>query len=235
MSSAPNASKIAKSSFFVTLSYVLAKLSQFISQIFLARLLSPADFGIWGMVLVFTTLSELFKDAAIAGVLVQRGLENKTLVNAVYSLGVNLSLLMFGVQILVGWPLAQIFDQPIVWPLTAVSGLVFVIGAGTGSHHAVLQRQMQFRELAIADGLSGLARLAGAVIAAALGAGVWSFAIAEIARAIVEAISKRRLSRYRFQYTFRPNATAFKDVRGYISSLIGINLAVYVNTNGDNF
>ncbi|MGF1600597.1 MAG: oligosaccharide flippase family protein [Thermosynechococcaceae cyanobacterium] len=235
MSAAPNARQIAKSSFFVTASYVVAKLSQFISQIFLARLLSPEDFGIWGMVLVFTTLSELFQDAAVAGVLVQRGLTDKTLVDAVYSLGVNLSIIMFGVQALAGFPLAWIFDQPIVWPLTAVTGLVFLIGAGTGSHHAVLQRQMKFRELAIAEGFSGLVRLGGAVIAASYGLGVWSFAIAEIARMMVDAILKRRFSQYHFQYSFKPDAEAVKNVRGYISSLIGTNLAVYVNTNGDNF
>jgi lipopolysaccharide exporter len=235
MSAAPNARQIAKSSFFVTASYMVAKLSQFIAQIFLARLLSPEDFGIWGMVLIFTTLSELFQDVAVAGVLVHRGLEDKTLVNAVYSLGVNLSVIMFGVQAIAGFPLAKIFDQPIVWPLTAVTGLVFVIGAGTGSHHAVLQRRMQFGELAIAEGCSGLARLGGAVIAAFYGLGVWSFAIAEIARMMVDAILKRRLSQYHFQYSFRPDAAAVNNVRSYISSLIGINLAVYVNTNGDNF
>ena len=49
---APNARQIAKSSVFVTASYMLAKLSQFVSQIILARLLSPENFGIWGMVLV---------------------------------------------------------------------------------------------------------------------------------------------------------------------------------------
>ena len=94
---------------------------------------------------------------------------------------------------------------------------------------------MKFGEVAIAEGLSGLARLGGAVIAAACGAGVWSFAIAELARTLVEAIFKRRFSQYSFQYTLRPNPEAVKDVRGYISSLISINLAVYVNTNGDNF
>ncbi|MEM6403565.1 MAG: oligosaccharide flippase family protein, partial [Cyanobacteria bacterium P01_D01_bin.116] len=61
--------KIATSSLWLTASFGFAKISQLISQIFLARLLSPEDFGIWGMVLIVTTLSALFKDAAIASVL----------------------------------------------------------------------------------------------------------------------------------------------------------------------
>ena len=82
---------------------------------------------------------------AVAKVLVQRGLADKTLVNAVYSLGVNLSVLMFGVQAIAGFLLSRIFEQPIVWPLTAVTGLVFLMGAGTGSHHAVLAAPNEVR------------------------------------------------------------------------------------------
>ncbi len=234
MSSSNTVRAVAKSSFWLTASYGLAKFSQLISQILLARLLTPEIFGIWGMVMVITTLSELFKDSAIAQVLVQRGVDHKPLADAVYSLGVSISVVMFVVQSLVGYPLARFFGEPIVWPLTVCVALVFLIGAGAGAHGAVLSRRMQFRELAIADSCAGLARLGGAVICALMGLGVWSFAIAEIARAIVDAGLKRWFSRYPFRYSLRPDPEAIRNVRNYIGSLVGINLAVYANTNGDN-
>lgn len=226
--------KIAASSLWLTASFAIAKILQLIAQIFLARLLTPKDFGLWGIVLIVTTLSALFKDAAIATVLVQRGLDDKKLVDAVYSLGVNLSIVMFIIQVLSGFPLAHFFGEPLVLPLTATAALVFLISAGAGSHGAVLQRQMKFRELAIADAGAGLARFAGAVICASFGAGVWSFAVAEIAMAIVDALLKRYFSKYQFAYQLIPDAEAVREVRGYISSIISINLAVYANTNGDN-
>ena len=226
--------KIATSSLWLTVSFGFIKASQLISQIFLARLLSPEDFGIWGMVLIVTSLSALFKDAAIAIVLVQRGLDNKKLVNAVYSLGINISIAMFIVQALAGFPLAQFFEQPLVFPLTLTVAFIFIIGAGAGSHGAVLQRQMKFRELAIADTCAGFARFGSAVVCASLGGGVWSFAVAEIATSLVDALLKRYFSQYRFQYYFKPDSEAIHEVRNYISSLVGINLAVYVNTNADN-
>ncbi len=226
--------KIASSSLWLTASFGFAKVSQLLAQIVLARLLSPEDFGVWGMVSIVTTLSALFKDAAIATVLVQRGLDDRKLVNAVYSLGVNISILMFIIQALAGFPLAQFFKQPLVFPLTTAVSLVFLIGAGAGSHGAVLQRQMKFRELAIADSCAGFARFAGAVVCAYAGGGVWAFAVAEIAMSLVDALFKRYLSRYRFQYSFKPDLSAIREVRAYISSLVGINLAVYANTNADN-
>ena len=226
--------KIASSSLWLTASFGFAKISQLLAQIFLARLLSPDDFGVWGMVLIVTTLSALFKDAAIASVLIQRGLDNKKLVNAVYSLGVNISIVMFIIQALAGFPLAKFFGEPLVFPLTLVVSLVFLIGAGAGSHGAVLQRQMKFRELAITDSLSGFARFGGAVICASMGGGVWAFAVAEIAMSLVDALCKRYFSQYNFEYNFKPDSEAIREVRAYISSLIGINLAVYANTNSDN-
>lgn len=96
--------KVAKGSLWLTASFAVEKCSQLIAQIFLARLLSPQDFGIWAMVLMVTTLSALFKDAAIASVLIQRGLDDKKLVNAVYSLAINISVGMFFLQALAGFP-----------------------------------------------------------------------------------------------------------------------------------
>ena len=230
-----SSAKIARSSLWLTTSFVLAKFSQLIAQVVLARLLSPHDFGIWAMVLIVTMLSVLFKDGTIAGVLVYRGLDDKKLVDAVYSLGINISVGMFFLQVLIGFPLAQFFGVPVLWPLTACVALVFLIGAGAGSHGAVLSRQMKFRELAICDTAASFARYGGALICAALGGGVWSFAAGEIAMALVDSVLKRWLSRYRFTYHFIPNLSAVSEVRSYISGLIGINLAVYANLNGDNF
>jgi lipopolysaccharide exporter len=227
--------KIAKSSLWLTASFLIAKSSQLIAQVFLARLLAPEAFGTWGMVLVLTKLSELFKDWAIAAVLIQRGFGDKKLVDAVYSLGVNVAVVMCLLQILLGFPLAHFFQEPLVAPLTALASLVFLIGAGTGSHTAFLQRQMKFREIGIINGITGLVRLFSSVICASSGGGIWSFAVAEIAASIVDRSLKRHFSGYSFTYHLFPDAQAVKEVRGFIGSLIGINLAVYANTNSDNF
>lgn len=228
------AAKIARSSLWLTLSFAVGKLSQLIAQVFLARLLSPKDFGIWGMVLIVNTLAELFKDSAIASVLIYKGLEDRKLANAVYSLGVNISVCMFFLQVLVGFPLSQFFHEPIVFPLTVCEALVFLIGAGTGSHAAVLQRNLNFRAVAISEIGVKLAGFLSAVSCANLGWGVWSFVVADITMTAVDALVKRCLSGHRFTYHFIPDAEAVREVRAYITSLVSINLAVYINTNTDN-
>jgi len=46
--------------------------STFIVSIFLARILSPAEFGLVGMAMVFITVSQVFIDVGFASALIQR-------------------------------------------------------------------------------------------------------------------------------------------------------------------
>ncbi|WP_218079546.1 oligosaccharide flippase family protein [Anthocerotibacter panamensis] len=226
--------RIAGGSLWLGGSFALAKGLQLGAQVLLARLLLPTDFGLWAMVLVVHTLSGLFRDTAIAQVLVQRGLEDRRRTDAVYSLGVNVALALGALQALAGFPLAQFFGVAQLWPLAAAAGLVFVLGAGAGAHGAVLQRELKFRELALCDLGSTLARFGVALALAALGLGVWSFVWGELAAGLVDALLKRYWSGYRFHYQRRLDPEALREVRGFVMGILAINLAVQANTNGDN-
>lgn len=229
-----NSKTIAKSSLWMSSGFALGKVAQLLAQIILARLLSPREFGVWAMVLVLSNFSVLFRDTAIAQVLVQKGLEDKNVVNTVYSLGVNISIGLFLIQAVAAFPLSLFFRVPTVFPLTAFAALVFLIGAGAGSHAAVMQRQMKFRELAISDSLANFFRVITSVACAFFGLGVWSFAIGEVAMATVDSILKHTLSKYKFEYSFRLEPTAVREVRKFIAGIVGTSLAVQFNTIGDN-
>jgi lipopolysaccharide exporter len=227
---------IAQNSLWITASFALARGAQLLAQAILARFLFPQDFGTWAMVLAVTGLTNIFKDSAIAQVLSQRGFEDKAQVNAVYSLGINVSLAMFILQILAGYLFSLFFGVELVFPLTAAVAFVFLINAGAGCHSAFLTREMKFRALAICDTSSGFARLIGTVAIAGLGGGVWSFVAGELAAATVDSLLKRNLSGYKFIfiYRFRIDSKAIATAQGYIQGILSINLAVYANTTGDN-
>ena len=229
-----NSTKLVKASLLMTVSFALSKVAQLISQIILARLLSPKDFGIWAMVLIVSNFSILFRDVAIAQVLVQRGLDDKKIVNTVYSLGVNISIALFLIQAIAGFPLSHFFGVSIVFPLTVLSAAVFLISAGAGSHTAVMQRQMKFTQLAICDSVASFARVGGAITCAFMGGGVWSFAVGEVAMALADSLLKKSFSGYSFNYSFRLDSSAVKEVRKFIAGILGSKFAVQINTNSDN-
>jgi O-antigen/teichoic acid export membrane protein len=49
-----SSTKIVKAGLWMAASFAIGKVAQLISQVILARLLSPKDFGIWAMVLILT-------------------------------------------------------------------------------------------------------------------------------------------------------------------------------------
>lgn len=227
--------KIAKSGLWMTISFVLVRLLQLLTQVILARLLSPQEFGVWGIILIVTTLSNLFKEHSIAAVLVQRGLDNEHRVNAVYSIGISLSILLGIIQTLLSYPLAIFFNTPQVMPLLATVSLGFILSAGTGIREAILQRQMKFGRIAQCEITMAIARLLGTIGCAMLGGGVWAFVAGELCMVTIGAIVARWLCPYPLNYSIIPDREALRDVQGYITSILSINLAVYFNTNADNF
>ncbi|WP_052331546.1 oligosaccharide flippase family protein [Calothrix sp. PCC 7507] len=226
---------MAKASLWTTVSFAIGKVAQLMAQVILARLLSPEDFGIWAMVLVLSNFSLLFRDTTIAQVLVQRGLDDIKLVNTVYSMGVNISIFLFGIQLLAGLPLSYFFNKPILFPLTALSAVVFLIGAGAGSHTAVLQRKMKIKELAMCDLLANFSRVLTLVISSISGWGFWSFAIGEIVMAVVDSLLKRYLSKHKFKYYFKLEKSKINEVKEFIFGVLGSRIALQLNITGDNF
>lgn len=229
-----NTAKIARGGFWTIASFGLVRALQLVSQVVLARLLSPEDFGIWAMVLLTTNLAQLFNEGSVAQVLIQRGLDDKKLVDTVYSLGINIAVVLFVINVLVSVPLSKYFGIPQLGPIAAFESLIFLLSAGASSHSVVLAREMKFKELAICSTATGIARFGGIVTCAALGGGVWSFAVGDVFSTGVNAVLTRSLSRYRFTYHWILDWSVVRKVYGFISSILGSNLATYANTNLDN-
>lgn len=226
--------KIARGSAWLTSSYGISKFLQLVLQVCLARLLSPEQFGIWGMAQILAYLSTVFNEGTTSKVLVQRGLDDKHLVDVVYSLGINVSVALFLLQGIAGFGLAKFFDVPQLWPLTACAGLVFLIQAGAGTHGAVLLREMKFRQMAICDVATGVGRLGGGLTCAAFGGGVWSFVVGEILGTTIDSLLKRYFSGYRFRYYPIPDRFTVSKVSSFITGFAATNLAVFANTKVDN-
>ena len=57
---------------WTSLSNFLEKFSQFCITLFLARILTPDDFGIIGIILIFSGLANVFRDFGFTNALIQR-------------------------------------------------------------------------------------------------------------------------------------------------------------------
>jgi O-antigen/teichoic acid export membrane protein len=198
----------------------------------LARLLSPHDYGVAGMVIVFATLVEIFGDLALGAALVQRPNLTEEDRSTAFWVSTGAGLLFTFIGIALATPLAAFYDTPAVRPLFMVMSLSFVITAVGSTQAALLMRVMDFRGLELR--LTGGA-IVGSAVAIALawkGAGPWSLIAQQVATAAVATVLVWRFSSWRPRFTF--SRASLRDLGSFSGRVFGTRLLFYANRNADN-
>lgn len=165
--------------------------------IVLAHLLSPHDFGLAGMALVFTGVAGVFTDLALGPALVQRAhiddLDRTTAFWTSFAAGLFLTVVGVAVSPLV----ADFFSEPAVGPLFAACSLMFVLISLSVTQTALLTREMDFRTLELRNVLSVLVGAAAAIALALAGAGAWTIVGQSLVGAAASALLLWRMSPWR--------------------------------------
>lgn len=124
---------------------------QFGVGIVLARLLTPFDFGVIAMQGVFFAISNAFIDCGLEGALIQKKECTREDANSAFIFSVTISVALY-LLLFWGAPLIQDFYQtPNLGKVLRVSALVLMINAAGIVPRSLLQRQLRFKELAIAS------------------------------------------------------------------------------------
>ncbi|MGI9592308.1 MAG: lipopolysaccharide biosynthesis protein, partial [Myxococcota bacterium] len=152
-----------------------------ISVVFLARLLTPADFGLIAMATAVLGFLATFRDAGLSTATVQREDLREEQVSLLFWLNVAVSVALV-LAIAASSPLVAWFfgDERLVW-ITVVLGASFLFGGFEAQHAALLQRQMRFGTLAWTRLVAQAAGIVAAIAAALAGWGTWAL----VTRALV--------------------------------------------------
>lgn len=146
------------------LSELAAKAIQPVVFIILARLLTPADFGVMSAALMVIAFSQIFWEAGMGKALVQRQTDIEDAANVAFWINIGLGFVIAAVLYLVAGPVAQtVFHDERVTAVLQVMTLQVMLGAVSSVHIALLQKEMGFKKLFWARlftvGLPGLASI----------------------------------------------------------------------------
>ena len=153
------------------------QITRFIVTVILARLLTPADFGLIGMIMVIFAIAQVFVEAGLGSAYIQKKEVTAIDANTVFFT----NLLISGLMYLVVWfgapAIAAFYAEPQLLDLTRVMGVIFVINAFGVIQHTKLRRDVKFKAKAIVSLIANLTSGSLAIYAALSGLGVWSIAI----------------------------------------------------------
>jgi polysaccharide transporter, PST family len=149
--------------------------------LFLARLLTPEDYGLVAMVTALTGFAPLLVDLGTRDAVVQRVSITEGEVSALFWLTVGVGC-AFALAISASGPLiAAFYREPRLTAIVRVASLTFVALALTAQHEALVRRAMLFRELAMIGIAAHVLSACGAIGMAYFGLGYWALVTRPIA------------------------------------------------------
>jgi len=202
-----------------------------LSTLLVARLLLPADLGLYGMAAVYLGFVQIVNQCGLgAAILQKRDLTSPEIAQ----LG-GFSLLLASCLCAVSWILAgtiaRFFGEPAVTTIVRVLSVTFIGGALEVVPRTLLTRDLEFRRLALIDSMAAIVMMVTTLWLALLGARYWS---------LIGGVLGGRFMGIALVCWIRRHPISWpRDFRGLRESLsfgaqiVGANVAWYLYRNAD--
>ena len=161
---------------------------RFIVGLVLARLLSPEEYGLIGIVIIFMTILEGFIDCGFSNSLIRRQSVSDDDYSTLFYFNLSTSMLMFSI-LFVGAPwIAEFFDRPQLIALCRVMGLLLIFQALSIVQYTILSRNVDFKTKTKASIFSAIISGTIGVVMAVMGFGVWSLVAQQLSKQFLFSI-----------------------------------------------
>lgn len=178
-----------------------------VSAVVLARLLTPADFGLVSMVAVVGTFLRILKDAGLSTATVQQENITHAQVSNLFWINVALSAFMGLFVAALSPAFAWFYRDPRLVSVTLAFSITFGISGAVVQHQALLKRQMRFKAIAFVDITSASLGLLVGIAMAYSGCAYWSLVGMQFATTLIELVLTLSVCAWRPQRPTRGSKT----------------------------
>ena len=208
---------------------VLSRGLSFVIGIILARLLTPADYGLIGMLGIFLALSQVFIDGGFASALIQCQNRTEKDLATVYIINIGMSIFLYLVLFATAPLIARFYDQPILTSLTRVFTLSLVISALSSVHGTLLTIRVDFKTKTFISLIKAILTGAIAITCAYKGMGVWTLVVQGLSSAFFTVILSWIFVRWYPKTGF--SKESFHKLFSYGSKLLAASLISEIYNN----
>jgi lipopolysaccharide exporter len=160
-----NTSKALNGGKWISLATAVSTVFQFVQLAVLARLLSPADFGLVSISNLIINFFGLFASLGFANSIIYKQENDRAVLSSLYTLSLGLGVLL-SVLVFMGAPLLGMFyNEARLEPVVRLSSVYFVIVGAGQIYLFLLQKELRFRTTAQID-------IAGSVVGSGLTIGL---------------------------------------------------------------
>jgi O-antigen/teichoic acid export membrane protein len=153
---------------------------RFFLGIVLARILTPADFGLIGIILIFVSISDVLVNAGFGQAFIQK--QNTTNVDAdtVFYINIFIAFIIYGILFLFSPVIAVFFKQPLLVKLIRVLSLIIIVNSLNVIQLSIIRKELLFKKKAVITVIASVISGIVGVLCAHVGYGVWSLVIQQL-------------------------------------------------------
>lgn len=192
--------------------------ANFIVTIVLARLLSPEDFGLVAMVMVFFEFSSVFVESGFSTALIREKEISEVDKSTTFIFNFISALFFYGILFVSAPAIAAFFNQEILTWIVRIMGLNLIFNAFSIIQRTSLIQQVHFKTQTkirfLTTTLSGIA----AIVLAYQGWGVWSLVVRFVMMDLMDSVLLWAMNRWRPSAGF--SKASFKRLFGFGSKIL---------------
>lgn len=202
---------------------------QFIVGIILARLLSPKEFGLIGMLTIFIAISQTFIDSGFSQALIRKNNCTKEDYSTVFFYNLISGICLSAVLFFFSGEIGDYFQEPQLSLLIEILGLNLIIGSFGIIQSTILTKNINFKLQTNISFLSSVSSGIIGIIMAYSGWGVWSLVWKTISQNIITTVLLWLWNDWRPSLVFDYNS--FRKMFGFSSKLLVAGLIDTTFTN----
>lgn len=215
--------------FWSTASNIANQGIRFVFGIILARLLSPNDYGVIGILAVFMSVVSVFIDCGFSQALIRKQDRTQTDFSTEFFFNIGVGLLGYLILFISAPFIALFYDMPILTPVLRVLSLGVVINSLCVVQSAQFAIRLDFKTPAkLAVGTQLFSGVIGIVMAYS-GWGVWALVFQQVFGGLLNAILLWLFAGWRPTSEF--SKESFRYLWGYGSKILGASLIQQVYDN----
>lgn len=166
----------------------LSQVVSFVVGLVLARLLTPEEYGLIGIIMIFIALFNSIVDSGFSSALIRKADAKDVDYNTVFITNMVLSVVLFFALYFSAPAIAGFFDHPSLTPLTRVMGSVMIINAFAIIHRTILVKRVDFKTQTKVSLIASVASGVIGIAMAVAGYGVWSLVGQQISRQLLNSV-----------------------------------------------
>ncbi|MEJ9225056.1 lipopolysaccharide biosynthesis protein [Priestia aryabhattai] len=215
------------------LSIVGVQFINIMTNVALARILSPETFGILGMAIVFAGFAFVVQEAGLNSYLIFKKGDIQKVVSTTFWLNIIFSVVIAGALYFSSGAISDFYDDEQVITILHFICIGILVGSVGSTHRALLMKDNQFKNITKVDILAEIVSSIAAVILAVYINGLLAVSAKYVFRPFIQSLIVFKYSKYRINFVI--HMSELKELVLYSAHVLASQLFAYMNNNVDFF